>query len=206
MRPFVLVASCSLLLVAAPLTAQSRANTRNGFWLGFGFGDGSLTLDCPLCGITGSAGSRSANVRFGGTVSPDVLMGGRVDAWERSESSRSNSAVAAATVSLAWYPIHGGAWYVHGGAGLTYVRLHRLSGDYSGSGPALVFGTGYDWRVLPNVSLTPFVSAMVSGTVTLESGSVQGPTPDFPPRPPATANGVSVSPKMVYVGLGLTWH
>src|SRR5574342_874795 len=85
-----LLAVFILCSVAAPvLPAQdpsgARPNTREGFWIGFGFGLGSTGADCTSCSNDRTSGF-SGYLRMGGTVSRHVLLGGETNGWLHSES------------------------------------------------------------------------------------------------------------------------
>src|SRR3989442_15896926 len=70
---------------ASAATAQ-KPQTRQGFWIGFGFGYGSSNVSCDGCGSSSRESSGSGFLKLGGTLSPHVLLGGEVNAWTKSEN------------------------------------------------------------------------------------------------------------------------
>jgi hypothetical protein len=192
MRHRFVLALGALALLAQPASAsaQSRPNTREGFFISFGVAGGSAKLDCNLCSgnrETGSAGY----LRMGGTVSPRILVGGDAGGWLKTINGV-DVQTGYLVASVYFYPRASGAWYLQGGAGVTEVSLSGSgSSDVTGTGFGLVVGTGYDWRVARNFSLTPYVSAMLSSSLDL---SVNG-----------TKVG-STTPSLVQFGLGFSWH
>ncbi|MEZ4586614.1 MAG: hypothetical protein R2909_09470 [Gemmatimonadales bacterium] len=132
--------------------AQGHAQTREGFWIGFGFGYG--TLGCQDCDerIGGGAGY----LRMGGSLSQHVLIGGEVTGWARSEDDATLSFGVVGPV-IVFYPSATGGFYLKGSIGAASLRLDL--GPFSGTdnGIGASFGLGYDARVARNFSLTPFV-------------------------------------------------
>ena len=120
MRAAILIATV-LAVGSASLQAQSarRPNTRKGFWVGFGFGDGSAGVDCASC-PTGRLSGLSGYFRLGGTLSPSVLVGFESNGWVHSEAGLNQSMGFGSVVAL-WYPSPTGALYLKGGlGGMTY--------------------------------------------------------------------------------------
>src|SRR6266566_9843119 len=99
MRALVLLAT--LLGLATTLGAQGRhPNARQGFWVGFGFGSGSVGLSCNSCDSTRVA-SFSGYLRAGGTLSSKVLLGGETNGWAHSEGAV-NESVAYGSLVVLW--------------------------------------------------------------------------------------------------------
>jgi hypothetical protein len=185
---FAIVAS---LLLAAPLAAQSHPNVREGFWIGFGIGAGTAKLGCEQCSANTEEHSQSGYLRMGGTISPQLLIGGEVDAWTKAVNGV-NLDVGSLVASVYYYPVRGGAWYLQAGAGISTAGIRGgFGGDVTGNGFALVLGTGYDWRVARNFSLTPFLTLMGSSSLDLQQN---GSTLE------------TAKPSLVHVGLGFSWH
>ena len=137
----------------APLaSAQGHPQTRDGFWIGFGFGWASLSFSCSGC--SGSDGAFSGYLKMGGTLSPKLLIGGETNAWVKSQSGSTLTA-SNASAAVYFYPSPASGLFLRGGLG--YASLSASSGGSSASqsGFGAVFGLGYDIRVGTNTSITP---------------------------------------------------
>ena len=71
-------------LSAPPLLAQSRPNTRQGFWFNVGLGAGSLGCDDCDTRTNGLSGQLS----LGGTISPRFLLGASSNGWTKRKRAR----------------------------------------------------------------------------------------------------------------------
>ena len=165
-------------LGVAPLAAQEpRPQTRQGFWMGFGFGVGSF--GCQGCEhrLTGGSGY----FRLGGTVSQTVLLGVETNAWSKDEEGA--SLVVTQLNSVAYlYPRASSGFHFKVGVGLATIDIDAAPFGGRESGAGLLLGLGYDGRIGRNVSLVPFLNLLAA--------SVDGGSPS----------------NMVQVGLGLSWH
>jgi len=141
------------LVVSANAFAQAQGHpqTREGFWIGFGFGYGSL--GCEDC--DDRSNSIAAFLRMGGTLNKQWLLGGEIEAWSKEENGVTLSYTNVAPVVL-FYPSPTGGFFLKGGLGVATVELDfgGVSGDESGAG--ILLGFGYDGRVARSFSLTPY--------------------------------------------------
>jgi hypothetical protein len=153
-----------LVTTTGSAAAQGNPQTREGFWINFGFGIGSLGCDDCDDRVNGT----TAHLRMGGTLSQRLLLGGEVNAWAKEEAGVTLS-VAHVVPVLIFYPDANGGFYLKGGLGLTAVELDvgAISGEENGIG--LILGLGYDARVGRNFALTPFFDIAVSQ---LDGGSL----------------------------------
>src|SRR5262245_9423837 len=148
-----------VLVSAAPARA---AQVREGFWLGFGGGYGSASVDCDDgCNGDDREGSISGFVKLGGTINRHVLLGVEANGWTKEESGvRVTLANVSGTVTL--YPGAHSGFFLKAGAGLAYVdtsaRQGSLDVSVSQTGFGLVTGLGWDLRLGGNISLTPCVN------------------------------------------------
>jgi len=163
---------------AHALVAQSRSQTREGFFIGFGLGWGSL--GCSDCSGERESGF-SGYLKLGGTVNDALLLGFESNGWVKEESgvtlSQGNFSAAAY-----FYPSPESGLFLKGGLGLSTLRLDvsGFGGD-STTGFGVVAGLGYDARVGTNFSLTPYANFVY--------GSFDGG-----------------STNVIQAGIGLTWH
>lgn len=183
------LAATVLALVAAPLSAQ-RPQTRQGFWIGFGVGYGPANITCRDCGDTDARSNFTSFLRLGGTLNPQVLLGGDLSGWSRTENGVTAS-FGTATASVHYYPRAAGGFFVSGGAGFS---AYRVAGDLelTGAGVGLAAGVGYDVRVGTKISLTP-IAEFIFGSV----GDL-----DF--------NGTTIDAELkasvFHIALGVTFH
>ena len=180
------------LLVGAVSTAEAQANpqTRQGFTFAFGLGAGSGAFDCDGCDDERETGF-SGFLRLGGTVKPNLIISGQSIGYTKEE----NGVTATAGYLLAmaqFYPQTTNGFYLEGGLGFGSVKLDDDIDELESTGMALSLGTGYDFRVGKNFSLTPYLN--FATTLGAE----------------AKANGVSTDTKLnfnvIQLGLGFTWH
>jgi hypothetical protein len=159
-------------------SGSGKPQTREGFWIGFGLGAGSL--GCDEC-----SGERetafSGNFKLGGTINPHFLLGAETNGWYKSENGVTIQYGNLSAVAY-YYPSVTSGFYLKGGLGLASLSLDIDEfGSDSETGTGAVLGLGYDARVGRNFSLTPYVKFM--------GGSFDG----------GSAN-------VVQYGLGFTWH
>jgi hypothetical protein len=186
------------LIVAAPLVAQSKPQTREGFTIGFGVGLGSAGVSCSNCG-TERKNAGSGYLRIGGAVRPNLIVAGESQAWAKSESDQGTTddvTIAALLAVVLWYPEPQDGFHLKGGLGFGSItddiRDPLFSAKLESTGVAFTFGVGYDWRLGKNFSLTPYLSYFAT------TGAE------------AKVNGSSLNEKLnanlFQVGLGFTWH
>ncbi len=141
-----------LLLAATALPAQ-HPQIREGFWIAFGPGWASTHLSCTGCsGETRS--DATFDLRLGGTLRPDLLLGGDLSYWNHSENGVSESFGIAAVAGY-FYPIVTAGLFIKGGVGVSVAHFETGGQAAYGTGVGFLFGAGYDIRVARNFSVTP---------------------------------------------------
>ncbi len=187
------VCCMTLLLLAGSLKAQSHPNTREGFWIGFGLGGGSIGADCHDCSTDRTSGA-SGHLQMGGTVSRHIQLGGELNGWGKRENGIDESMGFGSFVML-WYPSATGAFFFKFGiGGMTYTAQDDFGNDLTAKAPSGSFGLGYDIRVARNFSITPFFNALASSAVEVRINGHTVPT------------GEDISGNLVQVGFGVKWH
>lgn len=138
-----------LLLLGSSLASAQKPQTRKGFWIGFGFGYGSLS--CTDCGSTSSY---TGYIKLGGTLNSHLLLGGETTAWTKSENGET---VTAGNVSFNayYYPKPAGGLFLNGGVGFSRIEFSGSGLSAGETGPGFSVGAGYDLRVGTNVSIVP---------------------------------------------------
>ncbi len=149
-----------LVLCGAGTVSAQHPQTREGFWIGFGFGYGSRHESCDGCG-SATDGGVSSFLKLGGTLSKSVLLGGSVNAWSKSESGLTET-LGNVTASVYYYPAPASGFFVTGGLGLSEYRLSD-GGSETSTGWGFTLGAGYDIRVGRNISLTPVTNFAYGG-------------------------------------------
>lgn len=159
MRLTAVLAMATLVFTAVPGTAQ-QATRHQGFWISFGFGPG-WDLDAPL----GDANFGGAGyLRLGGTVTPQLLIGGEASGWTRDDSgitkTRGN-----ATASVLFYPLLRGGVFLKSGIGFgtqsVQTNTFGVTTTISDEGFGITFGAGYDIRLGRNFYITPNADYLV---------------------------------------------
>lgn len=189
MRALTLVAG--LLLAAASLDAQARPNTRDKFWISFGFGVGSSGAECANCSEDRTTGF-SGYLRMGGTVSPNVLLGGESSGWRHSEAGLDESLGFVNFIAM-FYPSRTGAFYLKIGLGGMSYRADDGANELTATAPAGIVGLGYEFRVKRNMSVVPFFNSLATSSVNARLNGQTVPTDD-------------IQVTLVQLGVGLTWH
>jgi len=184
-----LLAAVSLLVLAAPLAAQT--GPRQGFFLSVGMGGGSLGVTCPQCGFALDArlSGVSGYLRFGGTVSPNVQVGVEGSGWLRNGDGLERR-VAAGSVVFLVYPSRTGGLFFKAGAGGIRAVVEDATAALVGEGVMLQGGIGVDLYLTPGFALTPYLNYLYSTGVAATLGG--------------TSLGIDLNPNVLQVGLALT--
>jgi hypothetical protein len=131
---------------------QTTYRLRSGFWFNGGLGFGSLgCIDC-----TERVNGASGGLAVGGTLSQHVLLAIATNGWTKTEDGVTLSA-GSVTGAIRFYPWSRGNFFVLGGVGVGQVDL-STGGFTVGSdlAYAALLGLGYDIRITPMTSVTPF--------------------------------------------------
>src|SRR2546428_13668009 len=92
----------ALLIMTIPALSAQHPQTREGFWIGFGFGYGSRHETCTGCGSANDGGVTGL-LKLGGTLSKSVLVGGAVNARSKLQSGATES-LGHGPASVYYYP------------------------------------------------------------------------------------------------------
>ena len=178
------------VLLIATLTASvaqaQKPNTREGFWIGFGFGVGSVGFGGDVEDHDRST-SLSGYLRMGGTLSQKVLIGGESNNWVGSIHGIENTVGFLGGVVL-FYPSATGSFYLKGGLGLVAWQQERLTGY----GLGLSLGMGNEFRMGDNFSINLFLNAIASSGVEVKGSG--------------NSTGHNLDPNLVQLGVGVGWH
>lgn len=186
-------ALAAVFVLGAPALRAQHPQVRDGFWIGFGLGYGPFDASCSGCLSINSESGFTGHLRLGGTLKPNVLLGGDIVAWTKSADGFDELG-GNTTATVYYYPMVRSGLFLKGGVGLS---LYDISPTNSGSGAdgtgvGFTIGAGYDLRVGRNISLTP-VGNFLFGSV----GDIQ-------------QNGATVltgwKQTILEIGLDVTFH
>jgi hypothetical protein len=151
---------CMLFLVGLTpgltegLEAQQH-HERSGFWTSGGVGFGSLGFD----GLNSRESGLSGNVTLGGTLTDRVLVGAGMTGWTKQIDGVRLTFTTLALMARVYPNVDSGLFINLGaGAGQVTVSAGGLAGGNSGGGAIL--GVGYDYRMGPGWSLSPYANAI----------------------------------------------
>lgn len=178
-----------LALLAASTALAQRPQTRQGFWIGFGFGYGSADATCTGCSGGSRQGGGAGFVKLGGTLRPNLLLGGELDAWTKSEPGNVTETIGNASAALYWYPSVAGGFFVKGGLGSSTYQIKVGNATVDKTGVGVLAGLGYDIRIGGNTSLTPVVDFFWGNQGDIPELLVQG-----------------FKTNVIHLGLGVTFH
>lgn len=178
-----------LALLAASTGLAQRPQTRQGFWIGFGFGYGSADFTCDGCPNFDRESSVAGFLKLGGTLRPNLLLGGELDGWSKSESGDVTETIGNASVALYWYPMVQGGFFLKGGLGASSYQLKVGNASVDKTGFGLLTGLGYDIRIGGNTSLTPIADFFWGNQGDIPELLVQG-----------------FKTNVIHLGLGVTFH
>ncbi|MEZ4585257.1 MAG: hypothetical protein R2909_02525 [Gemmatimonadales bacterium] len=185
-----LLTALCLVAFAAPLSAQTAPN-RQGFFLSLGLGGGSLGVNCPQCDfqlddrLNGIAGY----LRFGGTVSPNLLVGVEGSGWIKNSEGLERRVAAATLVFLA-YPSRTAGFFFKAGAGGIRAVVEDGIDNLVGEGLVVQGGIGFDLYLSPGFAITPYVDYLYSTGVAADFDGV--------------SLGIDLNPNLLQVGVALT--
>lgn len=178
--------------LAASAASAQHAQTRKGFWIGFGFGGGSADISCNGCGTTTRETGFTGYLKIGGTLTPKVLLGGESIAWTKKESGiTATLGNLAAAVYL--YPAPATGFFLKGGPSFSYHKEDDGSTSATGTGFGFILGAGYDIRVGQNISITPGTNFYWGSVGELSSGG-------------ASTSGLGLKQNVFDFQLGITFH
>ena len=141
---------------ARPLSAQAPA--RDGFFIGFGVGGGSMSFE----GDSEREAGGTAYFKIGGALSDKVLLGAEIGAWSKEmEEGGVNGTVTSSSLNAVVYvyPDPAGGFFLKGGIGTAFLMAEINSGGWSYSetenGFGFTLGAGYDIGFGGRFGLTP---------------------------------------------------
>jgi hypothetical protein len=186
------LAALPVMQVQAQNRQEQPKNARHGFWFSGGLGWGSVGAECVGCRGDRSGGLSGA-VRMGGTLGGGrFLLGGETNAWLHSQYGI-NQNIGFVSFVFVWYPSLSGAFFLKVGVGGMYSRPAGGFTDVTATAPAGSVGLGYDIRVAPNLSVTPYLNVLATSSVEVKLSGVTVPS-------------IDITTNLVQIGVALTVH
>jgi hypothetical protein len=187
-----MIAAAALLFTQGQSFAGQHEHTRDGFWIGFGFGYGSAGTSAKDLDGGEREGSLTAHFKTGGTLGQNTLLGGEINGWTKSEDELTMT-MGTMTAAIYYYPMPDSGLFVKGGLGMSFTSVEMLGYEFGSSQSwGLVTGLGYDYRIGKNTSITPVVNYYFGGPSDLESDLGQ------------TLEGYKFN--VIEFGVGVTFH
>ena len=156
MKLGILLATSSVVIVCMTAGSAGAQNPpeRNGFFLGFNLGGGSAGVS----GDSDRLGGTDLNLRLGGAIKDDLLLGLEISSWIRDESG-TTVFFDAYTAALTFFPGNKG-FFLRGGVGIGSTSFETdLGGGVTASKDESGFGAmaaaGYEWRLTKKFALGP---------------------------------------------------
>ena len=181
-------AAVALLALAGTTAARAQhPQVRKGFWIGFGFGFGSLGLTCDGCSSLDRQSGLSGFLKMGGTVSDKLLLGGESNGWTKTVQGQT---ITTGNVSFTayYYPSPANGFFLRGGLGFAD---YKEEGSDATVGFGATLGLGYDIRVGTMFSLTPVANFNWGSVGDAHIGGLVAP---------------GTKENVFQIGLGFTWH
>jgi len=183
-----LLALLALALHAAPAAAQGAVEHR-GLWAGIhaGYGFASYGGDAS----SSNDGGFTAGLRIGGTLRPNLLLGGESNGWYGRQDDVDS--IWGSIMGVAYYyPVSSLPLFMKGGAGYLYTVQSQQPRDLTSSHFAIQLGAGYDILIGTDVA------------VTLTAAYLQGFAADWELAGASTST--SVSPNLILLGVGISLY
>ncbi len=184
--------SAAALLLAGTVSAGETAaqERREGQWLTVGVGAGFDQVACQVCASDFKSGLAGL-VRFGGTLSPRLLIGVEVDGWTRRDEEVRQYLGSLGPVLL-WYADATARFHVKLGAGAVGFRASQEGEALTAVAFGVNAGLGYDHPITGSLSVTPFANLVLAPFATLKLDGEEA------------VSGATLG--LVQAGLGITWH
>jgi hypothetical protein len=181
----------ALLIAPFPLVAQDAPQSRHsGFHAAVGLGSGSAALTCSSCSSDRETSSATM-IRFGGAVSPTVVLSGEINGWAQDKGGV-KSTLSFVNVVAQFYSEPTSKFFFKAGVGLA-AGAQSISGlKLETNSYGLIAGIGYDIGLTPGFALTPYVDyAWMASADAKLNGS---------------GTGVSVGANLLHFGLAASWR
>jgi hypothetical protein len=145
------LAGASLAMLLGPVTslAGSYPQKHHGFFFGFNAGGGVASVRYTATGETDRQPGGAMNIRIGGSVANNVLLGAELTGWAREQNGQPIG-IGSALFALTYFPT--GGLFIRGGSGFGTTQFLEKAPDGSVGltgevGVAFGGAAGYEWRL-----------------------------------------------------------
>ena len=183
-----------MLLVGGSLAEAQHPQKREGWWFSAGTGVAARLYGCEGCDTLATQPrglGPTLRLRLGGTFSSQLLLAMQVDVWIKSASGVTSYA-GILSPAIYYYPSDSGGFFF--GLGFGHLGYASTDGtdDQISNGFGLILGVGRDYRIRPQISITPVLNLIVGGLGSLSMND--------------RLVGRDFSQTMLEVGVGITLH
>jgi hypothetical protein len=202
MHRFAILALCAAPLAVNPaLAAGQLPNPKmasgtgepsgSGLSFALGLGGGVSRLSCPICVREGRNGL-SGYVRPGLAVAPSLAVGIEGAGWAKRGDEVDHFLTSLSAVLL-YYPRPASGLHFKAGPGLLFYKAWDEGNEAHTKTYGVELGVGYDLRIRPGYSVTPFLNLFATSFGSLRTEDDR-----------RISDQVGIS--MIQLGLGLTLH
>jgi hypothetical protein len=178
-------------VAAQEITPAKPVPTREGFYIGFGFGIGSVSYSGDLEDAEAPDGGFSGHFRLGGTLNQQWRLGAESNGWVQ-EQDGVNFRYSALLGTATFYPSPTGNFFLKGGLGIAAYGEEYAGDEVIAGGGAWTIGLGYDFRFKGKTGVS-LVGNYVGGS----NWEVEFNGMD---------TGFDTGVGLVQVGVGVIWH
>ena len=129
MRRLISSAGLALVVFSGTALGQSHPQTRDGFTIAFGLGEGSVGMSCDEC-TTDRQSAPSGFLSIGGAIRPNLVLSGELHGWTKDKNQN---------CSLSPYV----SYMATAGA---YAKINGSSVDETLNVNLVQFGLGFTWH------------------------------------------------------------
>ena len=150
-----------------PFDGSRVRGHRDGFWANMALSSARLNDDCPACGgygvtpapTVGYGDGIGFSVAAGGTLTPNLLLGGQLSGWAPMDDR--DMAVVAIMAVMQYYPFERRGFHLTAAGGIGGVEFDEGDVNIHTEGTAFEIGAAWDLPMGKNGAITPFVSLLV---------------------------------------------
>lgn len=150
----------ALMLVPGAARAGDNPHKHSGFFIGFNLGAGTADATIPGAEDTDREWGGSGNLRLGGAINDNLLLGAETSGWTKEENGVTLS-LGTLAAAVTYYPGESGL-FLRGSIGFASASYEvdlggGLTQSETENGLGLGAAFGYEWRLTQKFALGPQV-------------------------------------------------